>query len=40
VARQPRVRRPTRPPPAAKRRRLEEKSQRAEIKAARSKRAE
>jgi ribosome-associated protein len=36
----PRVRRPTRPPPAAKRRRLEEKSQRAEIKATRSKRAE
>jgi len=40
VARPPRVRRPTRPPLAAKRRRLEEKSQRAEIKAARSKRGE
>ena len=40
VAEPPRVRRPTRPTLAAKRRRLEEKSQRAETKAARSKRPE
>ena len=38
VAVPPRVRRPTRPTLAAKQRRLEQKSQRAEIKAARSKR--
>ena len=40
VAAPPRVRRPTRPTLAAKQRRLEQKSQRAEIKAARSKRPE